>query len=333
MGKNDMTFDVFGIGNSLVDIQAQVSDQILQTSGFEKGIMTLVDDDLQRTILRSLDGLTLNRCAGGSAANTVMGVANFGGKAAYTGKVASDDIGHFFLQDMREQGVTIEVAPAENGQTGTCLVMITEDAQRTMLTNLAVSSTLTENDVDEDAIRNSKYVYVEGYLMTGDDTKCAAYRAIDLAKKHGVKVAFTASDPFLVNLMRDEIFELIEGPVDLLFCNEEEAKSLTELDDPVECARELHRHSENVALTLGPNGSLLMHDGELIPVEGVDTHAIDTTGAGDMYAGALLYGITNGMSWKAAGHLASHAAARIVSQLGARMERQFTADEIASLTS
>jgi len=328
-----MTFDVFGIGNALVDIQAQVSDETLESTGFDKGIMTLVDDSQQRQVLQSLDGLPLNRCAGGSAANTIMGIANFGGKAAYTGKVAADEIGKFFLQDMREQGVTIEVPPATVGQTGTCAIMITNDAQRTMLTNLAVSATLTEADVDEAAIAASKYVYIEGYLLTGDTAKAAAYKAIELAKKHNVKVAFTASDPFLVNMLRDEMIELIEGPVDLFFCNEEEARSLTQEEDAVKCAEEIHRHAENVALTLGSNGSILMHDGELIPIEGVEVDAIDTTGAGDMYAGALLYGITNGLTWKNAGHLASHAAARIVSQLGARMERPFTTDEVAALAS
>lgn len=328
-----MTFDVFGVGNALVDIQAQVSDEQLVATGFDKGIMTLVDDNQQRQVLQTLDGLPLNRCAGGSAANTIMGIANLGGTAAYTGKVAADEIGTFFLNDMREQGVTIEVPPATVGQTGTCAIMITDDAQRTMLTNLAVSGTLTVDDIDESAIAKSKYVYIEGYLLTGDSSKAAAYKAIELAKKHNVKVALTASDPFLVNLLRDEMLELIEGPVDLFFCNEEEARSLTQHDDPVDCAHEIHRHSENVALTLGGSGSLLMHDGELIPIEGVDVNAIDTTGAGDMYAGALLYGITNGMTWKESGHLASHAAARIVSQLGARMERKFTPDEITHLTS
>ncbi|MEZ6122624.1 MAG: adenosine kinase [Planctomycetaceae bacterium] len=327
-----MKYDVYGVGNALVDIQAQVSDDLLKASGFDKGIMTLVDDSQQQQLLARLNGLPLNRCAGGSAANTIVGVADFGGKAAYVGKVANDEVGEFFLQDMRNTGVTIEVSPATSGQTGTCAVLISDDAQRTMMTNLAVSATLSADDIDENELKQSKYVYVEGYLLTGDSTKAAAYRAIELAKKHGIKVAFTASDPFLVNLLRDEIISLIEGPVDLFFCNEEEARSLTGLQDPIACAAEIHRHAENVAMTLGPNGSVLMHGGEAIAIEGVSTRAIDTTGAGDMYAGALLYGITNGMSWKQAGHLASHAAARIVSQLGARMQRKFTAEEIRSLS-
>jgi sugar/nucleoside kinase (ribokinase family) len=151
---------------------------------------------------------------------------------------------------------------------------------------------------------------------------------MDLARQNNVKVAFTASDPFLVNMIRDEIWDLITGPVDLFFCNEEEAKSLTNSSDPIACAARIHEHAENVALTLGPKGSLVMHGGEAFPIEGVDTKARDTTGAGDMYAGAMLYGITNGMSWRQAGHLASHAAARVVSQMGARLESKFTQSEI-----
>jgi sugar/nucleoside kinase (ribokinase family) len=200
-----------------------------------------------------------------------------------------------------------------------------------MLTNLAVSTNLSPSDIDESMIAKSKYVYIEGYLLTGESTKQAAYRAMSLAKTHGVKVAFTASDPFLIHMLRDEIWELITGPVDLFFCNEEEAKSLTGKSDPVQCAAMIHEHAENVALTLGSKGSILMHGGETIPVEGVAVDAIDTTGAGDMYAGALLYGITAGMTWHQAGHLASHAAARVVSQLGARLEDKFTAEEVSEL--
>lgn len=326
-----MKYDVFGVGNALVDIQAQISDQLLSEFGYDKGIMTLVDDEQQSAVLGKLARLPLNRCAGGSAANTIVGVADFGGRTAYVGKVSNDEIGDFFLKDMRQMGVTIEVAPATSGPTGTCAVLITEDAQRTMLTNLGVSATLTEDDIDEAELKESEYVYVEGYLLMGETTKAAAYKAINLAKKHGVKVAFTASDPFLVNLLRDEIWSLIEGPVDLFFCNQEEAKSLTGKDDAIACGAEIHRHAENVALTLGPNGSIIMHGGEAIAIEGIDVDAIDTTGAGDMYAGGVLFGITNGMSWKQAGHLGSHAAARIVSQLGARLSHKFSEAEMREL--
>ncbi len=325
-----MAYDVYGVGNSLVDIQARVNDQFLETIGFTKGIMTLVDETAQRRVLERLADQPTNRCAGGSAANTIMGVVDLGGQAGYAGKTGRDEIGEFFLSDMRQRGVSIEVPPTV-GQSGTCVVLITDDAQRTMLTNLGVSATLGPDDINEADVRKAKYVYIEGYLWTNELTRSAALKAIELAKKNQVKVAFTVSDPFLIGLFRDRFWKLIEEDVDLLFCNEEEARALTGKQDSIECARMIHQHCENVALTLGKNGSLLMHQGEVIPVEGVPVVAVDTTGAGDMYAAGILYGITNGLSWRQAGHLASHAAARIVGQLGARLQRRFTRDEIAAL--
>ncbi len=321
-------YDVFAVGNALVDIQARVDDTVLRELNLDKGVMTLVDDDRQAGVLAAVDGTPLHRCAGGSAANTVVALADFGGSAAFLGKIGRDEIGDFFLADMRKLGIGIDVDPTESAPTGTCAILITADAQRTMLTNLGASATLTADDLDESMIKASKYVYVEGYLLPGDGTKQAAYRSMELAKQNDVKVAFTASDPFLVNLIRDEIWDLITGPVDLFFCNEEEAKSLTGESDPIVAAAKIHQHCENVALTLGPKGSIIMHGGESFPIEGVVTEAIDTTGAGDMYAGAMLYGITNGMSWQQAAHMASHAAARIVAQMGARLDNKFTPEEM-----
>ncbi|MEM6365923.1 MAG: adenosine kinase [Planctomycetota bacterium] len=327
-----MSIDVYGIGNALVDIQSRVDDQLLTEIDFAKGIMTLVDDARQAGVLSRLDAASLNRCAGGSAANTIAAVADFGGTTAFVGKIGGDETGEFFLKDLRELGVTIEVDPTDASPTGTCAVLITDDAQRTMLTNLGASEHLNAADVDEATIQKSKYVYIEGYLLPGDVTKAAAGAAMSLAKKNGVKVALTASDPFLVNMLRDEIWELIRGPVDLFFCNEEEARSLTGLDDPIACASKIHESAENVCMTLGENGSIIMHGGEVIPVEGVKVDAVDTTGAGDMYAGGILYGITNGLDWRQSGHLASHAAARVVAQMGARLSERFSAQDVAELT-
>jgi len=326
-----MNYDVYGVGNSLVDIQAQVGEATLKSLEFAKGSMTLVDEATQKKVLGSLLSGPIHRCAGGSAANTIIGVADFGGKAAYAGKVGADELGRFCLDDMRRLGVTIEVPPA-SGQTGTCVILITPDAQRTMLTHLGVSSTLGPDDIDANQIGKAKYVYIEGYLFAGTSTREAALRAIAVAKSQGVKVAFTVSDPFLIAQFREEFWELIRGPVDLLFCNLDEARSLTGMRDPIECAREIHHHAANVALTLGADGSLLMHEGQAIPIEGVPVPAIDTTGAGDMYAAGLLYGVTAGLTWKQAGRLASHAAARIVAQMGARLANRFTREEIAQLT-
>ncbi|MCA9045513.1 MAG: adenosine kinase, partial [Planctomycetaceae bacterium] len=275
MRKRTVSLDVYGVGNALVDMQVSVSDETLETLKFAKGIMTLVDEETQQQVLGKISGMSVNRCAGGSAANTIVGVADFGGRAAYVGKVGQDEVGQFFLDDMRKLGVRIEVQPSE-GQSGTCVVLITDDAQRTMLTSLGVSATLSPDDIDEAELREAKYVYVEGYLFAGEPTRTAALKAIEVAKRNGVKVAFTVSDPFLIQYHRDEFIKLIEGPVDLLFCNLEEARALTGKHDAVDCAHEIHRHAENVALTLGGDGSILMHEGETIPIEGVSVKAIDT---------------------------------------------------------
>lgn len=327
-----MQFQVYGVGNSLVDLQASVAEETIAALGFSKGLMTLVDSDAQSRILAELPADSVTRCAGGSAANTVMGVADFGGRAVYAGKVGRDSLGEFFLQDMRTAGVAIDV-PAADAPTGTSVILITADAQRTMLTSLGASATLSPDDIDAEHVRAAQYVYVEGYLFAGEPTRLAALRAIELAKQHGVKVALTVSDPFLIEQHREEFWRLIRGPVDLLFCNLLEAQALTGETDPVACAHAIHRHAENVALTMGAQGSILMHAGEAIPIEGVPVAAVDTTGAGDMYAAGVLYGITSGHAWRQAGRLASYAAARIVAQRGARLPRPLTRDEIARVLS
>ena len=173
---------------------------------------------------------------------------------------------------------------------------------------------------------------MEGYLFTGAGTTEAALRAVELAKTVGAKVALTASDAFVIGMARDLLWDLIKGPVDLLFCNEDEAKALTGESDAIDCAQALHEAAENVALTLGAKGAILMHEGQVHPVEGVPVRAVDTTGAGDMFAAGLLYGLGAGMDWPSAGRLASHAAARVVEQMGARLSRKFTEEEIRALS-
>ena len=327
-----MSCDVFAVGNALVDIQARVPDQLVVDLGYPKGGMALVDDTAQQTVLDALAHAELHRCPGGSAANTVMGVADFGGTAAYAAKVGDDGLGTFYADDIRRLGVRFDTAPQAGGQTGTSVILISPDGERTMCTNLAASSTLGPDDVSAEAIAGAKMVYVEGYLWPGESTRAAALRTIELAEEAGVKVAFTVSDPFLIASFREDFLKLVEGPVDLLFCNLEEARALTGEDDPVACAAAIHRHASDVALTLGGDGSLLMHGGQTFPVEGVPVDVVDTTGAGDMYAAGILYGLTNGLDWPAAGRLASHASARVVSQMGARLAEPLSAAEVADLS-
>ena len=323
-----MPLNVYGIGNALVDVQARVPDELLDRVGFNKGVMTLVDDSVQIRVLSELGEIDTFRCAGGSAANTILGVAQFGGKAAYAGKTAADELGEFFVKDLREAGVTIEVPPADDGHTGTCVVLITEDAERTMLTHLGVSATLTDHDVVNRDLDAAEWVYVEGYLFSTPENQLAARAAIREAKQAGVKVALTVSDPFLVNAHKADFLELIGGPVDLLFCNLEEARGLTGKQNAKDCAGELAAYGPRVALTMGAEGSLLVDPLGLEHVPGVPVKAIDTTGAGDMYAAGVLYGITNGLEWEQAGRLGSLAAAKVVSQMGARLSERIPQSEI-----
>ena len=325
-----MAYDVFGVGNAIVDIQLKSDETFLNRISVAKGMMTLVDAERQVEILAALAGQATHRSSGGSACNTVVGVTQFGGTAAYACKTADDDLGRFYIDDLRKVGISVPVDAGE-GATGTSVILITADAQRTMLTHLGISATLSAEDLPAAEIAKAKYLYVEGYLFPGDSTRAAALKAIEIAKQHGVKVALTISDPFVVGLQRDLFWQLIEGPVDLLFANLEEARALTGEQDPIEAAQKIHQHATNVALTLGADGSLLMHGKQVFPIEGVRTTAVDTTGAGDMYAAGVLYGITHGLSWKQAGQLGSHAAARIVSQMGPRLERRFSQDEIRAM--
>jgi sugar/nucleoside kinase (ribokinase family) len=325
-----MTLDVYGVGNTLVDIQVQVSDDLLESLGFAKGAMTLVDHETQQRVLGALGELPRNQCAGGSAANTILGIAGLGGRTAYAGKVGDDPLGHFCLEDMRANKVTVDV-PFSDGPTGTCLVLVTDDAQRTMLTYLGVSADVGPEDVDPELLGRSKAVYIEGYLFSAPTPREAAYRAVELAASSDATLALTISDSFLVDLFRDEFLELAQGPVDMLFCNEDEARSLLENEDSQECARQLGEWVPRVAVTLGAEGAVLVENGQLTHVPGIATTAIDTTGAGDMFAAGVLYGLTNGLSFEQSARLAHHAAARIVSQLGARLAEPISQEDIPRL--
>jgi sugar/nucleoside kinase (ribokinase family) len=322
--------DVYGIGNALVDIQVRVDDGFLARERLVKGHMQLADPAQQAQVLAALQGHAQARSSGGSAANTVVGVAELGGRAAYCGKVGRDPLGAFYREDLQAVGVRFDGGVGVQ-PTGTSLVLITPDAQRTMLTSLGASSLLDAADISSASLAGCKYLYVEGYLLAGEHTRRAALQAIATAKSLGAKVALSVSDPFVVSSAEQLLWDLIEGPVDLVFCNEMEAAALVGTDDMVECARTLHSHAERVALTLGAKGSLLMHDGVLQPVEGVPVAAVDTTGAGDMYAAGILYGLTNGLSWPEAGRLASHAAARVVSTLGARLPERLSPGDVRAM--
>lgn len=314
-------YDVYGIGNALVDLELKVNDQFLYDHKVQKGLMTLVDEDTQFRLIGAIDEQKAERKSGGSAANTVIAVSQFGGNSFYSCKVANDEFGDFYLKDMNDAGVktNLDSTEREEGITGKCLVMITPDADRTMNTFLGATTNLSTTEVDEYAIKDAQYVYLEGYLTASPTGLEAMKLAKKIAEDNGVKTSITLSDPSIVQAFRDKFVDVIGASVDLLFCNEEEAMAFTETDSVLDAREALKKDARQFVITQGENGAMIYDGDTFIDIEPYNTKALDTNGAGDMFAGAFLYGITNGMPMAAAGKLASLAASKVVSQYGPRL--------------
>lgn len=313
-------YDVFGVGNAIVDILAQVPDQSLQDLVLTKGAMTLMDTDKQSRVLHYLEQKNLNLASGGSAANTMVAIAQSGGTGVYIGKVAEDMHGEFYRRDMEETGIEFPVPPApESGlPTGTSVILTTPDAERTMCTHLGVSAELTPTDIDIDRLRQSQISYVEGYLWTGDSTRAACIETFEKSRHHGVTTAFTLSDMFLVELFENEFRNVIDEYCDILFCNADEATHFLHASSLDECAEKLAGMCPLVFLTDGPNGCRVIRDGKAHPVAGFPVTAVDTVGAGDAFAGGVLYGLTHGQTPERAAKWGNYFASRVVEHYGPR---------------
>ncbi|MCW8851650.1 MAG: adenosine kinase [Gammaproteobacteria bacterium] len=314
-------YDVYGLGNALVDMEFEISDQFLHDNSIDKGVMTLVDENQQHELIEQLDAFEGHKASGGSAANTLIAVSSMGGSSYYSCKVADDDLGHFYLDDLKAAGIDCNMdGKHKGGITGKCLVMVTPDAERTMHTFLGVSSELSPYEVSEDAIKNSSFCYLEGYLTTSVTGKAANIEARSLAEKHGIKTALTFSDPFVVEHFRDGFTETIADGIDLLFCNEAEALSYTRKETVADAIEVIKTFSRTFAITLGAKGAVVYDGSELIDIDAHPVTAIDSNGAGDLFAGAFMYGLTRGMSFEQAGNLASKASSQIVGQFGPRLK-------------
>lgn len=317
-----MGYDIYGIGNALVDKEFEVDDAFFAKAGIEKGLMTLIDADKLQQLLATLSqeyGLKKRAC-GGSAANTIIGATYFGARTFYSCNVANDESGDFYVSDLKAAGVDTNLGDnRDTGTTGKCLVMVTPDAERTMNTFLGITADLHEQHISETAIAASQYVYIEGYLVTGDTSRAAAKRVKTLARQHGVKVAMTCSDPAMVQYFRDGILEMLEDGVDLLFCNKQEAMLLTDTSSIEAATEQLKSRATTFAITCGSNGALAWDGQQLHHIAPHSVQAVDSNGAGDMFAGAFLYALTQGHDFAAAGRLASAASARVVSQFGPRL--------------
>ena len=313
-------YNVYGLGNALVDMEYQVDDGFLDLMRIDKGVMTLVEEEEQHRLIGHLDAFEGEKASGGSAANTLIAVAAFGGSSYYTCKVADDDLGHFYLNDLKAAGVDTNMNGTHaDGVTGKCLVMVTPDAERTMQTFLGISSDLSINELHKEYIALSEYCYMEGYLVTSPSAKAANIEARKTAEQNGVKTALTFSDPAIVEFFNDELTETIGDGVDLVFCNEGEALAYTKKDSLDDAIEVIKTFSKNFAITMGSEGAVVYDGSTLYEIAANKVDAIDSNGAGDGFAGAFLYGITNGYSFQDAGDLASLTASKIVSQFGPRL--------------
>jgi sugar/nucleoside kinase (ribokinase family) len=315
-------YNIYGIGAALVDTEVEVSDGFLAAANIDKGVMTLVDEQRQTELLAALasENTHMLRKCGGSVCNSVVAASSLGASTFFSGKVADDSDGELYINDLQEAGVAFHSAGQESGITGKCLVMVTEDAERTMNTFLGASEALSEREIDQAALVDSEWFYVEGYLVTDEARTLATKAAVETAKANNVKVAISLSDPFVVAVFGDALRQVIGGGVDLIFCNKDEAMAFTGTESLEAAAESLKQVTKTFAITDGANGAITFDGNTLNQSKGVEAKAIDTNGAGDMFAGAFLYAITSGQSYAWAAGLANDCAARVVAQFGPRLE-------------
>jgi len=316
-------YDIYAIGNALVDIEYHSNAKQLEQYGIEKGVMTLIDETQQNSLMKQLGDTHETIACGGSAANTVIALSDFGGKANFSCRVAKDDSGQIFIDGLKQSNVESNASDYQltDSITGKCLVFVTPDADRTMNTFLGASAELDASVVDEAAIKNSEYVYIEGYLVTGDCTRGAAIKSRQLAEKNIIKTALTLSDPAMVQFFRDGMLEMLGDGVDLLFANEDEVLQLTEASDFDDAIKKVKNFCKTFAITRGAKGALVFDGVNDIEITPYKVDAIDTLGAGDSFAGAFLYGITHRMDSAQAGKLASMTSSKIVTQYGPRLTK------------
>lgn len=319
-----MKYDLCGLGNALLDYQVRVPHEFLAELGVIKNSMTLVDTAFQNKAVQLVHERfheATQMSSGGCAANTLAGVSNFGGKAFFFGKVGADKQGQHYRNDLEACGVTTHLVDDASDSTGTCLALITPDAERTMLTHLGIATSLSEKDILPDVIADSSIVYIEGYLWDSPSARAASLKALEIARSQGKMTAFTFSDSFCVERHHRDFLDLAKEKIDILFCNETEALKATQTSDVRDAFQEIKNWCPVVAITLGPDGALLS-DQRCKTVEEVttwDVKLIDKLGAGDLFAAGFLYAYSTGRSLKEAGFLGCYAATRVIQQMGARL--------------
>ena len=312
-------FKLCGLGNAVVDIFLEVSESEFASLGFDRGGMRLVDLAEQKMLLERYQKHEPRLVSGGSVANSIIAFSQLGGQAAFIGCVGDDRYGLFYTNEFEELGIDIGNPIIVNEATGTCVCLITPDAERTMRTCLAVSSHLSARHIEERRIANSEWLFIEGYVFANPDTGQTAIReAIRVARQHGTKIAITCSDAFVVQVFGDALHDALQH-ADLFFCNEGEACAVTKAGHAEEAFNQLKGKFPSLVVTNGPHGAYIRHDGVEALVPSFPSEPKDLTGAGDMFAGAFLYGITHGVSPERAARAAAYLSHKVITQIGARL--------------
>lgn len=312
-----------GIGNALVDMQFEVSDKEISDLGLEKGTMTLVVDNVQEKVLKMMGNRTKYISSGGSAANTIIAFSSMGGKAAYKTMIGDDNDGAFYAEEFQNLGIILDAPIDENDHTGRCLVLITPDSERTMLTSLGATQNYKKDFISDELIKRSEWIYIEGYKLTDDIGYDAVLHACNVAKKYNTKIALTFSDKFIIDLFKGRL-ENIANLSDLIFCNEQEGMAFTNTKNSDNALSQLKKNFKNIAFTKGEKGSIIVWNDKQYEISTFKTVPVDSTGAGDMYAGGFFYGLIHNNSIELAGNLGSLAASKVVSQHGARLKTSHT---------
>ncbi len=319
-------YQVVGIGNAMVDVLARADDGFLDQAGVQKGIMQLIDMDRAVDLYDKIG--PAKEISGGSAANTIAGIAHLGGRTAYVGKVKDDQLGAIFAHDLRAQGADYATAMAprtETAETGRCIVIVTPDGERSMNTYLGVTEFLSPDDIIEDEMAQAEWIYLEGYRFDGPDSQAAFAKAIDACKGAGGRVSITLSDPFCIERHRDAFAVMVRDHVDLLFCNRSEMLSMYQTTDFEDALAKAASQVGIVACTDSGNGVHILSNGKRWHVPAVPTQIVDATGAGDLFAAGFLWGLTAGHDLQTCGKMGNLAASEVISHIGARPEADLTA--------
>lgn len=324
------TYDVFGLGSAVMDILVMVEETELLRFQLKKGIMRMVDEEELKKILEKIAHLQPLLRPGGSVANTCAGVARLGGKSWFCGLVGSDEHGLLYEEGMQKDGVEVRITKEKDkGRTAVAVSFVTPDTERTFATHLGISLKATKDLIVEQDIANAKIAHFEGYMLEGESNREASLHSMDLAKKHDTLVSLDVSDAGLIRRILPDLKKIIEEKVDILFLNEDEAKALTGKPNQ-ESLDDLAHMTEVVILKIGKEGSFIRKGDEQVNVAGIRVDAVDTTGAGDLYAAGFLYGYANGYPLERCGALATMAGAKAVEQIGARLDYDLT-DEVKAI--